>query len=86
MPIQNYSVLKGKPTAGKVVKGSGTHYQVTVQATGGPFTVAVNIESSDGSEVLYDIDHTFVPPDPAGLAGLSSGMTKLVSQPGGACP
>ena len=83
MPIQNYSVLKGKPTAGKIVTGSSTHYQITVEATGGPFTVAVNIESTDGSEVLYDIDHTFTPPDVSGLTALPSGMTSLPSQPGG---
>ena len=84
MPITNYSVLKGRPTAGRVVKGSGgTHYRVTVTAAGGPFTVAVNIVSSDGSEVLYDIDHTFVPPDPDDLAALPTGMTKLQSEPDG---
>ncbi len=83
MPIQNYSVLKGKPTAGKVVSGNGTHYQISVQATGGPFTVAVNIESTDGSEVLYTIDQAFTPPDVAGLAALPSGMTPLPSQPNG---
>jgi uncharacterized protein YukJ len=83
MPIQNYSVLKGQPTAGKIVTGESTHYQITVQATGGPFTVAVNIESTDGSEVLYDIDHTFTPPDVAGLTALPSGMTPLPSQPNG---
>ncbi len=83
MPIQNYSVLKGKPTAGKIVAGSSTHYQITVQAAGGPFTVAVNIQSTDGSEVLYDIDHTFTPPDPSSLAALPTGMTPLPSEPGG---
>jgi uncharacterized protein YukJ len=83
MPIQNYSVLKGKPTAGKVVSGNGTHYQVTVQATGGPFTVAVNIESTDGSEVLYAIEQSFTPPDVPGLTALPTGMNKLLSQPNG---
>jgi hypothetical protein len=48
MPIADYSVLQS-PTAGKVVTGVSTHYHVTMQATGGPFTVAVNIESTDGS-------------------------------------
>jgi hypothetical protein len=36
MPITNYSVLQGLPTAGKVVSGTSTHYQITMQATGGP--------------------------------------------------
>jgi len=83
MPIQNYSVLKGKPTAGKVVSGNGTHYQITVEATGGPFTVAVNIESTDGSEVLYAINQSFTPPDVPGLTALPTGMSPLPSQPNG---
>jgi uncharacterized protein YukJ len=83
MPIPNYSVLKGKPTSAKVVTGSGTHYQVTVQATGGPFTVAINIESTDGSEVLYAIQQSFTPPNAPGLIVLPAGMTRLPSQPGG---
>jgi uncharacterized protein YukJ len=83
MPITNYSVLAGKPTAGKVVTGASTHYQITMQAPGGPFTVAVNIQSVDGSEVLYDIVEDFTPPDLAVLTALPMGMTALKSQPGG---
>lgn len=83
MPIPNYSVLKGDPTAGQVVSGSSVHYQITVQANGGPFTVAVNIQSVDGSEVLYVIDPGFTPPSAAGLLALPTGMTALPSAPGG---
>jgi uncharacterized protein YukJ len=83
MPIQNYSVLKGRPTVGRVVSGKGTHYQITVQGTDGLYTVAVNIESTDGSEVLYNIEHAFTPPDMNGLAALPIGMTRLQSQPNG---
>ena len=83
MPIANYSVLAGRPTAGKVVSGASAHYQITIQAAGGPFTVAVNIQSVDGSEVLYAIVEDFAPPDLAVLAALSMGMTALKSQPGG---
>jgi uncharacterized protein YukJ len=83
MPIAHYSVLKGRPTAGKVVSGASAHYQITVDATGGPFTAAVNIQSVDGSEVLYAIKQGFTPPDPAGLAALATGITALPSQPGG---
>jgi len=83
MPITNYSVLKGDPTAGKVVSGNSPHYQITVQAPGGPFTVAVNIQSVDGSEVLYTVDHAFTPPDPASLLALPTGMHALRSAPGG---
>jgi uncharacterized protein YukJ len=83
MPITNYSVLQGLPTAGKVVTGASTHYQITMQAIGGPFTVAVNIESTDGSEVLYAIVDNFQPPDSAGLLALSSGLHGLPSTPDG---
>ncbi len=83
MPVTNYSVLAGDPTSGKVVTGSSTHYQITMQASGGPFTVAVNIESVDGSEVLYAIVENFTPPDKAALLALPMGMTALDSAPGG---
>lgn len=83
MPITNYSVLAGDPVSGKVVTGSSTHYQITMNAPGGPFTVAVNIQSVDGSEVLYAIEENFTPPDEAGLLALPMGMTSLQSAPGG---
>ena len=83
MPIANYSVLVGDPVAGKVVTVKSTHYQITMNATGGPFTVAVNIQSVDGSEVLYAIEEGFIPPDAAGLLALPMGMTRLKSAPGG---
>ncbi len=83
MPITNYSVLAGDPVSGKVVTGKSTHYQITMNAPGGPFTVAVNIQSVDGSEVLYAIEEGFTPPDEAGLLALPMGMTPLGSAPGG---
>lgn len=83
MAIENYSVLKGKPTAGKVVSGSSTHYEITVQAVGGRFTVAVNIQSTDGSEVLYAIKRQFTPPNIPDLSVLAGGMNPLASQPNG---
>ncbi len=86
MPIANYSVLRGHPAAGKVVSGASAHYQITVDAldtAGKPFTVAVNIESVDGSEVLYAIRQGFTPPDPADLGALANGITALKSDPGG---
>jgi uncharacterized protein YukJ len=83
MPITNYSVLAGDPVSGKVVTGSSTHYQITMNAPGGPFTVAVNIQSVDGADVLYSIEEGFTPPDVAGLLALPMGMTPLKSEPGG---
>jgi uncharacterized protein YukJ len=83
MPIASYSVLAGDPVSGKVVSGASAHYQITMNAKGGPFTVAVNIQSVDGSEVLYAIEENFTPPDLAGLTALPMGMTALKSAPGG---
>lgn len=83
MPITNYSVLVGDPTSGKVVTGASTHYQITMQGAGGPFTVAVNIQSDDGSEVLYAIKEDFIPPDADGLTALALGMHPLESKEGG---
>ena len=83
MPIADYSVLVGRPIAGKVVSGASAHYQITVESANGTFTVAVNIESVDGSEVLYAIKEGFTAPDPAGLAALASGFTPVPSVPGG---
>jgi uncharacterized protein YukJ len=83
MPITNYSVLAGDPVGGKVVSGTSAHYQITMNAAKGPFTVAVNIQSVDGSEVLYAIEENFTPPDLTGLLALPMGMTALKSEPGG---
>jgi uncharacterized protein YukJ len=83
MPIANYSVLAGDPVSGKVVSGASAHYQITMQAGGRTFTVAVNIQSVDGSEVLYAIEEGFTPPDLAGLTALPMGMTSLKSELGG---
>ena len=83
MPITNYSVLAGDPVSGKVVSGASAHYQITMNAPGGPFTIAVNIQSVDGSEVLYAIVEDFTPPDLAGLTALPMGMAALKSEPGG---
>ncbi len=43
----------------------------------------MNIQSVDGSEVLYAIEEEFTPPDLAGLQALPMGMTALKSEPGG---
>ena len=83
VPIANYSILSGRPTAGKVVSGASAHYDISVDTESGSLSVAVNIESVDGSEVLYVIKPGFTPPDPAGLQALMDGITPIPSQPGG---
>ena len=49
----------------------------------GNFTIDVNVESFDNSEVLYAIIENFSPPNPAALLSLPDGSTPLASQPGG---
>ncbi len=86
MPVPNYSVLKGDPVSGKIVSGNSPHYQIQVNTASGSFTVAVNIQSVDGSEVLYVIDNNFTAPNPAGLLALPTGLTPLPSTPGSPNP
>jgi uncharacterized protein YukJ len=82
MPIPNYSVLKGDPQPGKVA-GFHPHFRIPVQTGAGNFTIDVNVQSFDNSEVLYAIIQHFTPPDAAGLLALPDGVTKLTSAPGG---
>jgi uncharacterized protein YukJ len=83
VPIPNYSVLKGDPVSGKLVSGNSPHFQIKVKNGDETITVAVNVQSLDGSEVLYLVDHAFKPADEAGLLALDTGLTKLKSKPGG---
>src|SRR5205085_1413905 len=87
MPIQNYSVLVGRPLSGDLVyphnRHNPPHYHIRVQAGRDTAEVAVNVQSQDRSQVLYHIDFTFQPPNLAGLLALPAGVTALDSQPGG---
>jgi uncharacterized protein YukJ len=82
MPIPNYSVLKGDPQPGKVT-GLHPHFRIPVQTDAGAFTVDVNVQSFDKSEVLYAIIQNFTPPDASSLLTLPNGVTQIASQPGG---
>lgn len=77
MPVYKYSVLKGDPQSGKLSPDSHPHYLINVDAGRKTYQIAVNIESSDGSQVLYFINENFVAPDANALAGLTDGMTQL---------
>jgi uncharacterized protein YukJ len=82
MPIPNYSVLKGDPQPGQVT-GFHPHFRVPVQTSAGNFTIDVNVQSFDNSEVLFAIVQDFAPPNAAALLALPDGATALASQPGG---
>ena len=83
MPINQYSVLVGDPQPGAVSGPSGKppHYLIPVNASGTQYQIAVNIESAVGdSQVLYDIEMDFLPPNPGLLAALPQGMNPLTVQ------
>jgi len=82
MAVPNYSVLKGDPQPG-TVSGKSPHFRIPVNTFSGMFTIDVNVESTDGSEVLYLINQDFTPPDAEALGALSTGVTGLEREPGG---
>jgi uncharacterized protein YukJ len=84
MPIANYSVLAGRPTAAaKLNVDSGAILKITVEANGGPFSAVVNVQSTTECEVLYAVVQGCTPPKVAGLRALPLGLTELRSEPGG---
>jgi uncharacterized protein YukJ len=80
MPIYKYSVLKGDPQSGGLSPDAHPHYLISVNAAGTTYQIAVNIESTDGSQVLYFINENYTPPDAGLLDGLAVGMTPLTAQ------
>ena len=82
MPIINYSVLKGDPQPGKVT-GAHPHFRIPVKTDAGNFTIDINVQSFDNSEVLYAIIENFTPLSAVALLALPDGITKLRSEPGG---
>lgn len=83
MPIPNYSVLRGDPQSGEVAfnsEGANPHYRIYMQDGS---QADVDIESQDGSEVLYVIYSNFTPPNPGLLDELQMGMTSLECVSGG---
>lgn len=86
MPVPKYSLLKAHPVSGEVRFSKKTglpHYHVTLElpAQGGgavkKWDVAVNIQSQDGSEVLYQIRKQFPPPHEADLTALDPALYPL---------
>lgn len=80
MPVFEYSVLKGDPQSGKLSSDAKPHYLIDVTANGKTYEIAVNIESTDGSEVLYFLNQNFTPPDATAFDNLATDMTRLAAQ------
>ena len=79
MPVPNYGVLKGHPIARQVrgPHGKPPHLHINLEAGGEQFDIAVNILSTDGSEILYFMNHAFATPHASELLALPEGRTLL---------
>jgi uncharacterized protein YukJ len=75
-------MLKGDPQPGEVT-GFHPHFRVPVRTDSGSFTIDVNVESFDNSEVLYAVIQNFKPPDAASLLAMPDGATTLPRRSGG---
>jgi len=81
MPLNNYSVLKGRPIRNRLGSDGSPHYQVEVSADGENHRIAVYVRSQDGSEVQYLVRSHFEHPMTAGLAALPEGLHPQPSRP-----
>ncbi len=84
MPLpKGYACLKGRPIGNRVATGNQPHYQVHVSANGVHYRIAVNVQSSDGSEVQFLVRSRFVHPITDSLTELAQGRIEVPSRPGG---
>lgn len=83
MPLNNYSLLKGRPTNNRLATGKNPHYQVLISANGTMFRIAINVQSADGSEVQFLVRSRFEHPITSELESFTEGLHKLNSAPGG---
>lgn len=84
MPLaKGYACLKGRPIGNRIGTHNKPHYQVHISANGVHHRIAVNVQSSDGSEVQYLARSKFVHPITDALAVLPQGRTDVPSKPGG---
>ena len=84
MSVPKYGVLVGKPSDRRLATPKKNHYEIRIEAAGQSYRVAFNVQSVDGSEVLYAVHDPFVHPLTAALGGMADGHQLLASQPGGA--
>jgi uncharacterized protein YukJ len=80
---KGYACLKGRPIGNRIATGRKPHYQVHVSANGKSYRIAINVQSSDGSEVQYLVRSRFVHPITDSLSALAQGRTDIASKPGG---
>jgi uncharacterized protein YukJ/DNA-binding response OmpR family regulator len=73
VPVTSYSLLKGDPQPGTVT-GANPHFRIPVNTGSATPTIDVNVESQDGSEVLYAVLQNTAPPNAATLLALPNGV------------
>jgi len=83
MPVPKYGVLAGRVSERQLASGSSNHYEIHVQAAGEDFRIAVNVQSVDGSEVLFHVDEAFDHPVTAALDALADGHHIVPMTPDG---
>jgi len=83
MPLKNYSLLKGRPINNRLGSGANPHYQVLVSDGDEHYRIAINVQSSDGSEVEYLVRSRFDHPITHPLEEYPNGLHRLESKPGG---
>jgi uncharacterized protein YukJ len=83
MPIPEYAVLVGRAVDRRFATTSSNHYEIRISAAGASYRIAVNVQSADGSEVLYATRDNFEHAMLDQLALLGDGHHPLPSQPGG---
>src|SRR5262245_54193842 len=84
MPLaKGYCCLKGRAIGNRLGTTRKPHYQVHISANGVHHRIAVNVQSSDGSEVEYLVRSRFVHPITDSLSALSQGRSEVPSRPGG---
>jgi uncharacterized protein YukJ len=83
MPVQNYSMLKGRAADVQQGGGKSPHYQILVIDDTHKYRVAVNIQSDDGSEVYFVVYSNFTHPICDEMLKAPRGLTAVPSKPGG---
>jgi uncharacterized protein YukJ len=81
--LQHYSVLKGRAIDQRQGSGGSPHFQILVVDDADRYRIAINVQSQDGSEVLYLVRSQFRHPITDLLHPLSPGLHKAESKPGG---
>lgn len=79
MPIPKYAVLVGRAVDRRFATMKSNHYEIKISSAGQSYRIAVNVQSADGSEVLYAMRDPFQHPMLAQLAALADGHHPLPS-------